>query len=268
MSNFDFAQFGYLVGPQDVLTFVLVLFRCLGIFLIAPILSARAIPNSVKIILGVSIALLIFPQIQFNDSLAVSSDLQLVQLIIKEVTVGLIIGFAAMVLFSAIQAGGEIVGLKIGFSIATILDPTSHSSTGVLTTFYTLTGTLLFLHLNGHHVLIEGLVQSFKALPLGSVLSEMVASSVADLVSQLFVIAIKIAAPILVVLTLLNLIFGLLTKISPQMNIYFNLGFVIGPVLGIFTILASLPLIRILITQLTENMRPEIFQMIRNLKGT
>jgi len=268
VSNFDFAQFGNFVSPQAVMIFVLVLFRCMGIFLIAPIFSSRAIPAPVKIIFAVSLALLIFPEIKFNDAAALSSDIYLATLILKEVTIGLLIGFGAMVLFSAVQAAGDIVGMKIGFSIATILDPTSHSMGGVLTTFYTLTGTLLFLHLNGHHVLIEALVQSFKALPMGSTLSEMVASSVADLVSQLFVIAIKIAAPILVVLTLLNLIFGLLTKISPQMNIYFNLGFVIGPVLGLLTVLASLPLIRVLITQLTENMRPEIFEMIKNLKGT
>ena len=268
MSNFDFAQFGYLVAPKDVLVFVLVLFRCLGIFLVAPILSSRAVPAPIKIVLSVSMALLIFPEIKFIDSLALSSDLYLAQLIIKEVTIGLLIGFGAMVLFAAIQCAGDIVGFKIGFSIATVLDPTSHSISGVLTTFYTLVGSLLFLNLNGHHVLIEALVQSFKALPIGSSLSEMVASSIADLVTQLFVVAIKIAAPVIVVLTLLNLIFGLLTKLSPQMNVYFNLGFVIGPILGLFTILASLPLIKVLITQLTENMRPEIFEMIRNLKGT
>ncbi len=267
MNEIDIAQIANLVSVSTLTTFLLVLFRCLGVFMLAPILGNRAIPPMFQVAISFMLALLVFPQVRFQDSLATTSDLYLLQLIFKEVTIGVVIGFVAMMILAAIQAAGEIVGVKVGFSIASVIDPNMEGMSSVLSQYYFVFGALIFLHLDGHHLIIESLVHSFRLMPLGAPLSTAFAGSMGGLVAELLVVAIKLAAPVIIVITLLNLSFGLLSKISPQLNIFFNIGFIVGPILGGAVILASLPLMRILITQLTEEMRPEIFQMIRMMKG-
>jgi flagellar biosynthesis protein FliR len=263
----DLTKIAQLVEINDLIVFLLVLFRIAGIFLVAPILGSRSIPPMFQIAFAVILSLLIFPQIQFSDALALQSDLHLLQLILREVSVGVILGFTAMLIFTAIQVAGEIVGMKVGFSIAAVIDPNTQGMTSVLSQFYFLIGALLFLYLDGHHIMIEALVRSFEIMPIGTPLSTAFAGSLPGLLTQLLALAIKLAAPVIIVITLVNLIFGLLTKLSPQMNIYFNVGFIVGPILGILAIMASLPLMKVLVTQMTESMRPEMFQIIQEMRG-
>ncbi len=267
MIDTDFSKIVQLVEAKDLIVFLLVLFRVAGIFVVAPILGSRSIPPMFQIAFAVVLALLIFPQINFKDPLALESDLYLFQLILREVTIGIVIGFTAMLIFTAIQVAGEIVGLKVGYSIATVIDPNSQGMTSILSQFYFLIGALLFLYLDGHHIIIEGVVRSFELMPMGTPLGTLFTGSLSQLLTQLLVIGIKLAAPVIIVIMLLNLIFGVLTKLSPQMNIYFNVGFIAGPILGLIAVMASLPLMRVLVTQLTESMRPEIFEVIQELRG-
>jgi len=256
------------VSIDSVLRFLLILFRVAGMFMVAPMLGNKSVPSQVQVIFSVMLAIVLLPFVPFHNPLAIRSNLYLIQLIIQEVTIGVVIGFAAALIFSAVQVAGEIFGMKIGFSIAKIIDPSNQGSSGILTSLYTLFGGLLFLYLNGHHVIISALVDSFRYIPLGSSISFGVAPVLSSLVVKIFAIGIKISAPVIVVMTLLYLSFGFITKLSPQMNIYFNVGFILGPILGIFTLILSLPLFRVLMTNLTNDMGFDLIKVIRALKGT
>lgn len=268
MSDMQWTEIVNLIRVESLVTFLLILFRVAGVLLAGPILGNRNIPAPYQIAFAFMISALLLPQIHFEPGAILASNLLLFQVIAIEVTIGVLIGIVAMVIFSAIQSAGEIVGMKIGFSIANVIDPANQGSSSLFASFYVILGALLFLHLDGHHALIEALVQSFRVIPVGEGFNVMAGLEISDKVAELLVVAIKISAPIIIVLTLLNFIFGLLTKISPQMNIYFNVGFIIGPVLGLITIIFSLPLFRILITNLTEGMTPELFDFVREMKGS
>jgi len=260
-SLYDILEFERLLG------FLLVLFRILGVLLVAPILGNRSIPPIFMICFSLILTLMLFPIVPIDSVLGVNSELLILKLVLQEVTIGVLIGFAAAVVFAAVQSAGELFGIKLGFSIAQIIDPSNMGSASILGSFYVIIGALMFLYLNGHHSIIQATVESFNILPLGQGFQAASGFTVADLVVKLVVVAVKMAAPILIVLTLLALIFGFITKMSPQMNIYFNVGFVLGPVIGMITMILTLPLFRMLMTNLTGELEGDLVQVLRALKG-
>lgn len=259
--------FEELFNIHVVISFLLILFRILGVFLAAPLLGNRSVPAMIKIGISIILSLLILPFAKTESDLLVSSSLYLIQCIIVEASIGVMIGFAAAILFSAIQSAGEFVGLKIGYSIATVIDPSNSGSSGIIGSLFVLLGGLIFLYLNGHHIILKTLVDSFLMIPLGHGFDLSAGMNLGQFVAKILIIGIKIAAPVLIVLTLLNLSFGFLTKLSPQMNIYFNVGFIIAPVLGILTLMLSLPLFRILVMGLSVELEPDLMELVKQLKG-
>lgn len=260
-------NFDSLINMETIVSFLLVLFRIAGIFFVAPLLGNRAIPAQVQMFLALTMGILISPSIHFHDPLAYTSDWYLMTLILQEVTIGVMIGFAAAVLFAVVQIAGEIFGMNVGFSIAQIIDPSNEGSSGVLTSLYVLMGGLIFIQLDGHHLIIQALIQSFQLIPIGSGIELSGASVLSGFLVKILVLGIKIAAPLIIVMTLLYLAFGFITKLSPQMNIYFNVGFILGPVLGIFVLMLSFPLFRILMTRLTQGLEGDLIHLMRALKG-
>lgn len=254
------------ISPNQIVTFVLVLSRVSGIFMMSPLLSNRSVPDRVKIPLIVIMSLLLIPAIHSYKMVSVSNHIQLLVYIFEELTIGLILGFVASLIFSTIQIAGEIFGMNIGYSIATILDPSTESDIGVLSTLYMVMGALFFLYLDGHHVILSAVGKSYDILPAGSGFNLQIGYGILPLIQKVLVMAIQISAPVLVVITILNLIFGLITKISPQMNIYFNVGFIIGPIIGIFVLSLSLPLFRFLMNQLIGGLGQELLRTIHQLK--
>lgn len=260
-SLYDILSFDNLLG------FLLVLLRILGVFLAAPLLSHRAVPKVFVLAFSFVLSAVVFPLVKFQPMEGVHSDLMILQYVIQEVTIGVLIGFVAAMIFAAVQAAGELFGVKLGFSIAQIIDPSTSGSASIMGTFYVLIGALLFLYLNGHHSVILATMQSFHLLPLGKGFEITANLVLVDYIVKLCVIAIQMAAPILVVITLLSLIFGFITKMSPQMNIYFNVGFILGPVIGMITILLTLPLFRVLMTNLTMELESDLVRALAALKG-
>lgn len=253
---------------EKLVAFLLILFRVGGMFIVAPLFSNRAIPPQLKIAFCVMLAISILPLLKVDlHPLALTSDLYLMKLIVQEITIGVFIGLVAFMIFATIQTAGEILGMKVGFSIASIIDPANQGASNIISSLYIIFGSLIFLYLDGHHAILGSVVQSFRIIPLGESFQIAEMTSLGGVVTQLFVLAIKIAAPIIVVLTMLNFLFGFITKLAPQMNIYFTVGFILSPVVGIITLIATLPLFRYVISGMTENMGPEIMNLVMQLKG-
>jgi len=255
------------ISVQTIVTFLLVLFRIAGMFFVAPLLGNKAVPAQVQLAIAVTLTLLLFHSVSFQDPRALTSNLYLAQLIIQEVSIGVIIGFVGAILFSAVNFAGEMFGMNIGFSIAQVIDPANEGSSGLLTSLYVILGGLIFLYLNGHHVIVQALVESFKFIPIGEGFSLLVGDTLNGFMLKVMAIGLKMAAPVMIVMTLLYISFGFITKLSPQLNIYFNVGFILGPFLGILTLALSLPLFRVLMTSLTDGMGSDLIKTIRVMKG-
>ncbi|MDB5038160.1 MAG: flagellar biosynthetic protein FliR [Bacteriovoracaceae bacterium] len=255
------------IGISQIGAFILILTRISGVFIAAPLLGNRSVPDRVKLPLVIMLSFLLYPAVTHGKALVVSSHIQLLTYIFEELTIGLTIGFVASFLFSAVQIAGEIFGMQIGYSIATILDPTNQADEGVLTTLYTALAALFFLYLNGHHLILGSLAKSFEIIPISHGFNMTVGFGISHLVEKFLLLAIQLASPVLIVVTVLNMIFGLISKVSPQMNIYFNVGFIVGPILGIGVLILSLPLFRMLLMHMTEDLGPDLLKTIQELKA-
>ena len=206
----------------------------------APIFGARSVPTRAKIIIALALTIMVVPIL---PKYAYTNPMSLAGLIITahEVLVGILLGFIVSLGFSALLIGGQSVAQLMGLGFASMMDPQNGVSVPVVGQFYTALATILFLTLNGHLILVDTLVGSFKSMPIGdySLLPEKL-WHVAVWSKWMFISALVIALPAITALLLVNIAFGVMMRASPQLNI-FAVGFPITILLGFVVMLASMP---------------------------
>ena len=136
--------------------------------------------------------------------------------------IGFAIGYCANVLFIAIELGANMFSIQMGLSADMALNPMSGGSSPVITQMYTWMMTMVFISINAHHWLFAAFYNSFQAMPIGYGFgfSPEVVQQIIFIVSQIFVIALKIALPIFGVLFITDVLLGFTSKVMPQMNIF------------------------------------------------
>ncbi|MHB0868165.1 MAG: flagellar biosynthetic protein FliR [Chloroflexota bacterium] len=227
------------VGHWDV--FLLVLFRAAAMLMVAPVLGAKPVPITVKIGLAVLLAIIITP-LQGVSEPIFTDWLRILTSIARELVIGLLLGFVATLLFSAVHMAAQIIGVQIGFSFSNTVDPLSAQSSGFLETLYNMMAIVVFLNLGGHHALILGLGQSFDTAPLaGPGLDPIVGDRLVALSSMAFAIGLRMALPIVGTMLLVDTATALVIRSIPQMNI-FVVGLPVKMVVGILTLVGLTPL--------------------------
>ena len=221
-------------------TFLLVFARLGGIFFISPFYGNKNVPVRVKLILTFAIALLTLPMIPVSESSIDGNLIEILIVVIKEVSFGTIIGFASLILFMGMQIAGTFIGFQMGFAIVNVIDPSTQTQVSIIAEFKYLISILIYLAINGHHFLLSAIVQSFRLIPPGSVTF---VHSIGDLLTRMsvdvFVIALKIAAPAMITLFLTSLALGIIARTVPQMNV-FIVGFPLKIGVGLVILAAGI----------------------------
>jgi flagellar biosynthetic protein FliR len=159
-----------------------------------------------------------------------------------EVTVGLTIGFATQLVFTAVQVAGQTIGFQMGFAIVNVMDPVTNSQVSVTAQFQNVFALMIFLAISGHHWLIAASAMSFELIPVfGFTPSEGLVEMMVGLTRNVFIMAVKIGAPIMATLFLLNVALGLVARTVPQMNV-FIVGFPLQIGVGLFMIGITAPI--------------------------
>jgi flagellar biosynthetic protein FliR len=210
--------------------------RILAFIVVAPPWNSNGVPRRTRLILGLAIAIAIAPVLPKMPAVDPGS-LAGLAILALQILIGLAMGFAARIVFSAVEMAGEFIGFQMGLSFATFYDPLSASQTPVVTEFLTLISFLLFLSLDGHLLYVATLAESFNAIPVGP-LAPAAGSwlNIVELGGTLFSAGLLLALPIIVALGITNLALGVLTRAAPQLNL-FALGFPLT-LLGGFAALA------------------------------
>jgi flagellar biosynthesis protein FliR len=221
--------------------FVLVLFRIAGLMLYAPLLGSARIPKRVKALFAVILALgittgvrapAVLPATSWGVTLAIGG----------EIIFGLAMGMVLSFVFIAAQWAGDIVGQQLGFNLGEVFDPQYGASSSVIGDMYYMLTLVIFLLIDGHRQMIRGIRDSFDSLPLLSVGMNV---SVFDLVMRTFttatVLAIRLAAPILVTMMIVDLTLGFLGKTMPQLNVM-TAGLSIKSMVGMLVLIIGLTL--------------------------
>ena len=205
---------------REFKAFFLVLIRVSIIFQMLPFFNARVIPILAKAGLAFVITIILFPVINTKMVEFPSTIFGMAQLILGEFIIGSILGLLVLVFFEGIRMMGQMVGFQTGFAITNILDPQSGAQISILANLAYLVAMIFFLLLNGHHILLRALRDSFEIIHVGSLgLNVKMLNKIIPIYGDMFGIAVKIGAPAIAALLFTNLAFGLIVKLIPQMNI-------------------------------------------------
>ncbi|WP_167040950.1 flagellar biosynthetic protein FliR [Salinibacterium sp. ZJ454] len=197
--------------------------RMVAFLVIAPPFSYNAIPVRVKAMLGIGLALAVSPQVTAGyQSLG---TVEFFGALVLEVVVGAALGFLVMLVFSAVQGAGHLIDMFGGFQMAQGFDPQSMVNGAQFTRLFHMTALVLLFASDGYQLIIAGLTRTFTALPLGGGMDlSAPVEAMTGGVTQMFLAAVQIAGPLLVVLFLADVGLGLLTRVAPALNA-FALGF-------------------------------------------
>jgi len=208
------------ISCSETKTFLLIVIRVGVILFILPFFNSRIIPSLVKAGMVLVVAIILFPVVDRETMKFPNTSWGLVQIILAEAVIGMILGLLVQILFEAVKIMGQLVGFQTGFAITNILDPQSGTQVSIFANMAYLVAMILFLMMNGHHILIAALKESFEIIQVGHCsLTGSMFHKVLDLSAHMFGIAIKIGAPAIAALLFTKVAFGLITKLMPQMNI-------------------------------------------------
>lgn len=227
--------------------------RTLAMFMSAPIFGHNAVPVRIRAALGLAFAVVAIPLATPTEWVMGGGGLALGAAVINEALIGVSLGFGLRVIFMVFAPLGEVISIQGGLGAATVLDPTSGTSSPVVGSLLQAAGLVLFLVVDGHHALLRGLAGSYERLPLGeSLLHAGHFSAIVALGSSLFEVAVRLAAPLLVVMFIVNVAVGILGRAIPQLNLMsVQLPAQIGITLIVLA-LAAAPLSQAIIEVLTE----------------
>ncbi len=258
---FDFVNYG--VAKLQV--FLLVMVRASGLLLLAPILGHPSVPRMAKagfVILLSGLMVSAMPQMSVP---AATSLIGLAGMVLRELLTGALMGFFFMLFFYAAQAAGSLVGYQMALAVAAAIDPSTMSQESVIGRFWFLVASLIFLAINGHHLILQAFAQSLEVIPPGHVV---VQGATGELIMKytayVFVITLKIAAPVMVALFLTDVAMGVMAKMMPTMNVFFlSFGIKIGG--GLLIIAIALPIFSYVLQKTTAYLNNELSVLIASM---
>lgn len=250
---------------QSLPVFLLIFCRITAFFVVVPVFSSQGVPTTFKIGISFFVALVVFSA--NGTGITIPQDFSYILLIMREVLIGLLLGFIGYLMFMAIQTAGSFIDIQIGFGIANVIDPMTGTSAPILGNFKYMIALLMFLSMNGHHHLLDAIVYSYKWIPMNNDLFlHMVDGSLSEFLvrtfAQSFVLAFQMSAPLVTALFLTDVGLAFLARTAPQYNV-FVIGVPLKIIIGIALLLVLMPGLAVLFQNLFEIM----FESMENLLG-
>jgi flagellar biosynthetic protein FliR len=247
----------------QIIAFALVLFRVLAFVVSWPVFGASNVPVPVKVLLSLVLSMIVFPTISFQNVDLIKIDEQIIFLAIRELFLGLAMGFLMRMFFFAISIAGEVISISIGLSSAQIFNPAMGSQSNVVEQLEMMMATLFFLAMNGHHIFIQGMVESFQLAPVAAVAVKSQAfASIVIFVQDVFLAGLRICAPILVAIFLTNIAMGIVGRAVPQINVLVT-SMPITLMLGLAVMIVTTPLFVGEMNGLLNLMAERFFQFVK-----
>lgn len=246
--------------------FFALMFRLGGLFLIAPVFSNDAVPMRIRGGLVFFISLISFPTLVANDLLPQMTNLgDLIIVGSGEMLVGYTIGFFLNFIINLMQMSGRFYSIQMGFGIINVFDPLAEASVPIISQLKTILMTVIFLLLNGHHLLIDAVFKSYQWIPTAAVIDfGHLNEAIYQEFDHIFDLAFLIGVPLIGVVFLVSITLGLLTKLAPQMHVMM-IGFGIKVMLGVSTFIFLAPGLFEFATDVMFELFDKIFRLLQNL---
>jgi flagellar biosynthetic protein FliR len=249
---------------ENIQMFVLVLVRISAIMALLPVFGSMGVPMRAKAGLSILMALVLFPSVAAQGMPEMSFSLALFFFnVVKEVAVGITIGFTASFLFVAVQFAGRVVDQQMGFAMAQVIDPFTEANVTATGQLLTLLFSLLFLLLNGHYFLLLAIDKSFELIPLlgAQMPTANMARFMTRMSADILEVGIRLAAPVFVVLVVTSLSLGIVARTVPQINVFF-VGLPLRIGLGLITLVVVLPLLAEAFRGMVDELMRDIWRLL------
>ena len=208
------------LDTNDVVRVLLVFVRISGLLVAAPVFGQSRVPVRVRVLLGAVLAYSLAGFATGPLPEYVAHDAGFVLVVLLEAGTGLLIGFTARLLFWAVNFTGTIMGYQMALSLAQTYNPMTGATSNPLGRILSYTFLLAFLLLDGHHMLLRALVRSFEVIPLGGGLLAPSGPLLLEWMGDFFRIALRLAAPFLVLLFFADVALGIFARLIPQANLF------------------------------------------------
>lgn len=209
-----------IININSIPVFLLILVRVAAFFVTLPLFSYRTVPLPFKIGFSFFLAFIMFYTM---DVSAVIIDEMFLFLLVKEALVGLLIGLIAFIILSAVQVAGGFIDFQMGFAIANVMDPQTGAQSPLTGQYLYIFALLFLLSVNGHHLLIDGIVNSYHFIPIDTFIplqDRSIADFVIETFNYMFLIAFQMAIPIVGCLFLVDVALGIIARTVPQLNVF------------------------------------------------
>ncbi|MBP6654573.1 MAG: flagellar biosynthetic protein FliR [Propionivibrio sp.] len=235
-----------------IATFFFPLARILALLAAAPPFNNAGLTTRVRLVLGLTIAVAIAPALPPMPAIEPASGLGLL-ILAQQMIIGLAMGFALRLVFSAVDLAGMMISTQMGLGFATAYDPQSASQTPVVSEFIGLLALLMFLSIDGHLMVISTLVQSFTFLPVKLLaISEASWLNIASAGGIIFSAGVMLALPAVTALLITNVALGVLGRVAPQLNLIV-IGFPVTILLGFIALYVGMSYLAAPLQQLFEH---------------
>ena len=246
--------------------FLLVFTRIIAMLMVVPIFSDKNVPEIAKAGLAFIISIIV---IYSSSPMEITYEASIIGysfLVLREVMVGLIIGFVIYMMFQVFFFVGQLISTSAGLSMSNMFDPTVGAQVPILGVLYNYTASALFLVTNGHHIIFRGLIHSYLVIPIGEgQLNEGIIEQLISMLNNYFIISIKIAAPIMVTMFILDFALGILARTAPQMNM-FVIGFPIKIMISLIMILTTTILLNTAYMYVYDQIEINLLQVIQGMR--
>ncbi|MCD4678471.1 MAG: flagellar biosynthetic protein FliR [Desulfobacula sp.] len=208
------------IDPVEFRTYMLVLLRVSILLFMFPIFSSKVFPNRLKMGFALVVSLAFYSVVDIDLSRFPMNVIATGLLILAEALIGLTLGLCLRMFFASVQLAGQIIGFQMGFAMINVVDPQTGANVSIMDQLGYWVCVIVFLLLNGHHIMFLAIIDSFKLVPMGFfMMPDAMMAKFMDLGAHLFLLAIKIGAPVIASLAFVSVGFGLVAKFSPQMNV-------------------------------------------------
>ena len=229
-------------SQREIILFALVLGRVAGMFSALPVFGGKRLPRQIRVVAVMALSLICFPLLNVNAPHIPDDTISLALLALREVMIGITLSFVTQIIFLAVEFSGQIIGMQMGFTMAAIMDPTHGTQSQVMSVMQSLLATLMFLCMSIHHLFIRAIVDSFHIIPLGVWhLNGEIITFLTRATADVFVLGVRLAAPVMVALLLTSVTLGIMARSFPQMNV-FMISFPLNIGIGFIILGATLPM--------------------------
>ncbi|WP_417535563.1 flagellar biosynthetic protein FliR [Methylophaga sp.] len=227
--------------------------RIAAMIMVAPIFSSNFLSARTRIIIALAISIVLVPNIPANVPTVEPLSMEVFLIIAQQILIGACMGFMLQLLFNAFIVAGQIIAMQMGLGFASMVDPQNGVLVPVISQFYLIFITLLFITVDGHLILIKVLSESFVTMPISS--SGLTPTDLRDVVAQaswMFAAGVIIALPAIGSIMMVNLAFGILSRAAPQIS-PFSIGFPMTIVMGFIIMFVTLPLVADHLMDMTDH---------------